>query len=56
MAKEIKMDFNKDDLWCLREALRYFIGSQILDGNTYMLDESIELKRRIDKTCKFKKD
>lgn len=56
MAKEIKMEFNKDELWCLREVLHGFIGSQIVDGHTYMLDESIELKKRIDKKCKFKKD
>lgn len=54
MTKEIKMEFNRDDLWRLREALRCFIGTQIVDGHTYMLDEAIELKKRIDKKCKFK--
>lgn len=54
MAKEIKMEFNRDDLWHLREVLRGFIDTQIVDGHTYMLDEAIELKKRIDKTCKFK--
>jgi len=54
MAKELKMEFNRDDLWRLREVLRCFIGSQIVDCHTYMLDESIELKKRIDKKCKFK--
>lgn len=54
MTKEIKMEFNRDDLWRLREVLRGFIGSQIVEGHTYMLDESIELKNRIDKACKFK--
>ena len=47
--KEIKMEFNTHDLWCLREVLRCFIGSQIVDGHTYMLDEAVELKKRIDK-------
>ena len=54
MTKEIKMKFNRDDLWRLREALRCFIGAQIVDGHTYMLDEAIELKKRIEKKCKFK--
>lgn len=54
MTKEIKMEFNRDDLWRLREVLRSFIGSQIVEGYTYMLDEAIELKKRIDKKCKFK--
>ena len=54
MTKEIKMEFNRDDLWRLREVLCCFIGTQIVDGHTYMLDEAIELKKRIDKKCKFK--
>ena len=54
MTKEIKMEFNRDDLWRLREVLRCFIGTQIIDGHTYMLDEAIELKKYIDKKCKFK--
>ena len=54
MTQEIKMEFNRDDLWRLREVLRGFIGTQIIDGHTYMLDEAIELKKRIDKKCKFK--
>ena len=27
---------------------------KIVDGHTYMLDEAVELKKRIDKKCKFK--
>ena len=54
MTKEIKMKFNRDDLWRLREDLRCFIGTQIIDSHTYMLDEAIELKKRIEKKCKFK--
>jgi hypothetical protein len=54
MTKEIKMEFNRDDLWHLHEVLRGFIGTQIVDGHTYMLNEAIELKKRIDKKCKFK--
>ena len=54
MTKEIKMEFNKDDLWRLREVLRCFIGSQIVEGHTYMHDAAVELKKRIDKKCKFK--
>ena len=47
MTKEIKMKFNRDDLWRLREVLRCFIGTQIVDGHTYMLDEAIELKKNV---------
>jgi len=53
MAEEIKMEFNKDELWRLREVLRCFIGDQVRDGGIYMTDEAIDLKSRIDKTCGF---
>jgi hypothetical protein len=53
-AEEIKMEFNKDELWCLREVLRCFIGDQVRDGGTYMTNEALDLATRINKTCGFK--
>ena len=54
MTKEIKMKFNGDDLWRLREVLRCFIGTQIVDGHTYMLDEAVELKNVLTRSVSLK--